>query len=72
MSRLSAHELNLGDIVLVEAALYRWKTSTVKYTWTEWNVGFELQSISLLAAAPRAFQLDDSSTFVPRESNVRL
>ncbi|KAI0349494.1 hypothetical protein OH77DRAFT_1226567 [Trametes cingulata] len=52
MRKLHAYQLGMGDIVLLEVALTRYKTGSIKYVWKEWNVAFELRSVSLLAEAP--------------------
>ncbi|KAI9061418.1 hypothetical protein FKP32DRAFT_1678150 [Trametes sanguinea] len=52
MKRKHAHDIGVGDIVLVETAMTRYKTGTTKYTWERWNTSFELRAISLLAELP--------------------
>ncbi|KAI0640758.1 hypothetical protein C8Q79DRAFT_994759 [Trametes meyenii] len=54
MPRLTAADLAEDDILVVECTLTRWKkpADVRRKQWTTWNVGFELQSISLLHASP--------------------
>ncbi|CDO74755.1 hypothetical protein BN946_scf185001.g3 [Trametes cinnabarina] len=63
-------DIAIGDIVLVEAAITRYKTGDVKYRWEAWNVSFELQSVCILAHRPK--HDGDGAVFVPEESDVRL
>lgn len=51
MALLPASYIGRNDLVLVEAYFNRWKTAKDKKNrkaWTLWDVGFELQCISLL------------------------
>ncbi|KAI9060908.1 hypothetical protein FKP32DRAFT_1605164 [Trametes sanguinea] len=59
-----------GDIVLVEAALIRYKTGNVKTRWESWNVSFELQSVCILAQGPRDEQ--ETPAFFGDESDATL
>ncbi|KAI0675197.1 hypothetical protein C8Q78DRAFT_988915 [Trametes maxima] len=54
MPRLTPADLAENDILVVECTLTRWKkpADMRKKQWTSWSVGFELQSIALLYAAP--------------------
>ncbi|EIW54754.1 uncharacterized protein TRAVEDRAFT_50892 [Trametes versicolor FP-101664 SS1] len=54
MPRISAADIAEGDIVLVEAMLTRWKkpADKKKKGWPAWDVGFELQAVSLIYKAP--------------------
>ncbi|KAI9065802.1 hypothetical protein FKP32DRAFT_1602074 [Trametes sanguinea] len=64
-------ELGIGDIVLVEVAVTRYKTGTIKYRWEQWNVSFELLCISVIAHSPSA-PTTTKVTFEPNDSDVRL
>ncbi|KAI0643088.1 hypothetical protein C8Q79DRAFT_205821 [Trametes meyenii] len=52
MPRITAADIASGDYVLVEALFTRWRrpAENKKKAWVTWDVGFELQSISLLHA----------------------
>ncbi|KAI0351686.1 hypothetical protein OH77DRAFT_1429522 [Trametes cingulata] len=47
-----AHQIGVGDVVLVEAALTRYKTGLNKWRWEEWKAQFELHSVCILAEKP--------------------
>lgn len=73
-----AEDLKKGDLVLVEAQITRYSTSsdggnrqnmTAKERAknkakgpTEWKVSFELSSVSLLFESPPSFDVDDESS----------
>ena len=71
MPRKYPSDVSLGSVVLAEVALYRWKTSEVKYTWSTWSVAFELQALSVLAAPPPGTHVDRDE-FEFTESDVRF
>ncbi len=64
MTTLNATQIDKHDLVLVEANLTRWKTAKDKKTrrgWSLWDVGFELQAVSLLFAAPAGTADEDTA-----------
>lgn len=60
MPRLSAVDVAEEDIILVEASFTRWKkpNDKNKKNWPAWDVGFELQAMSLIHRAPDINQND--------------
>ncbi len=65
MPLLDASQLGRGDLVLVEVFVNRYKTAKDKKnrkTWTLWDVGLELQSVSLLFEAPAGLDEEDIPT----------
>lgn len=54
MTRLTAADISTDDVVLMECQFTRWKKpgDAKKKMWVSWDVGFELNSISLLYASP--------------------
>lgn len=58
MPRLSAVDIAENDIILVEAVFTRWKkpADKKKKSWPAWDVGFELQAISLIYSPPQPVQ----------------
>ncbi|KAI9063181.1 hypothetical protein FKP32DRAFT_1603723 [Trametes sanguinea] len=71
LPKLYPADLSIGDVVLVETVLTRYKTGTVKYRWEAWNTSFDLQSVSLLAKAPRSTE-DTQPYFGDDESDLRF
>ncbi|KAI0357038.1 hypothetical protein OH77DRAFT_1436142 [Trametes cingulata] len=55
-----AHQIGVGDVVLVEAALTRYKTGLNKWRWEEWKAQFELHSVCILAEKPCQVQSTES------------
>ncbi|KAI0819444.1 hypothetical protein BC628DRAFT_1418476 [Trametes gibbosa] len=56
LPRKMHYDLGVGDVVLVEAGLIRYKTGDTRLDWNtcKWNTSFELKSISIIAEAPIA------------------
>ncbi|KAL1940342.1 hypothetical protein VTO73DRAFT_8914 [Trametes versicolor] len=71
MPRLFASQVHVGDLVLVEAALIRYKTGQVKTHWVQWGTDFELQSVCLLGRNDKG---EETQEFVAKaeESDVKL
>lgn len=72
MRRLYANQVQLGDVVLVEAALTRYKTGQNRMRWEEWGTTFELQSVCVLAKNPEKVDSPESFVAEAAESDVKL
>lgn len=54
LPRKMHYDLGLGDVLLVEAFLIRYKIGDTRKDWdkADWNTSFELRSISIIAELP--------------------
>ncbi|KAH9884302.1 hypothetical protein C8Q73DRAFT_796294 [Cubamyces lactineus] len=62
MARMTTQDFGRGDLILMEAALTRFRP-VGRYTWDEWKTSFELRAISLLAEIPDNTHIDNGAEF---------
>ncbi|KAI0648462.1 hypothetical protein C8Q79DRAFT_1045280 [Trametes meyenii] len=56
MTRRYPYNLGVGDLVVIEANVVRFKTGMDHRSWDEYGVNFELKNISILAEMPSGHQ----------------
>ncbi|KAI9064826.1 hypothetical protein FKP32DRAFT_1569061, partial [Trametes sanguinea] len=66
MSKIDPARVQKTDVVVVECYVKRFKTTTQRYNWTQWGVGFELLRIAHLLSGPGPVEI------VPEDSHVNL